>query len=95
MRRNFWKAALISFAAYTGAVMMGVWGDFRFTLFAVPALQFTWTLFCLVRLIQLRAVGGHKQDAPVYDREGYGFALGGSVSSLALLGAIVVLSQVW
>ncbi|HSB15629.1 MAG TPA: hypothetical protein VLE22_14315 [Bryobacteraceae bacterium] len=94
MRRNFWKATLISLGAYTIALLMGFWGDFRFTLFAVPALQVTWTLFCVIRIIQLRIGGGHKPDAPPYDRASYGFALGGSISSFALLAVIVVLTQV-
>ena len=95
MQRNFWKACLISLGAYAGALLMGFGGDFRFTLFAVPALQITWTLFCVVRLVQLRIGGGHKPDAEPYDRESYGFALGGSTSSLSLLVVMVVLSQIW
>ena len=93
MRRNFWKATLISLIAYTVAVLGGFWGDFRFTLFAVPMVQITWTLFCLVRFIQLRHGGGHKTDAPLYDRESYGFSLGGLISSSVLLAVVVVLSQ--
>lgn len=93
MRRNFWKATLISVAAYTAALLMGFWGDFRFTLFAVAALQVTWTLFCVIGVIQLRLGGGHKRDAQPYDRESYGLALGGSISSCALLVAMVVLTQ--
>jgi hypothetical protein len=79
---------------YTGALLLGFWGDFRLTLFAVLALQVTWTLFCLIRIVQLRIGGGHKPDALPSDRESYGFALGGSISSLTLLAAIVVLTQV-
>lgn len=85
---------LISLGAYTVALLMGFWGDFRVTLFAVLALQVTWTLFCVVRIIQLRIGGGHKPDAPLDDRDSYGFALGGSISSFALLGVMVVLTQV-
>ena len=94
MRRNFWKGTAISLGAYAGALFVGFWVDFRFTLFSVLALQVTWTLFCVFRAMQLRYEGGHKPDAEAYVREGYGFALGGLISSLTLLGAIVVLSQV-
>jgi hypothetical protein len=94
MLRNFWKATLISLGAYTVALLMGFWVDFRFTLFAVLALQVTWTLFCVIRTIQLRIGSGHKPDAPPYDRDSYGFALGGLISSFALLGVIVILTQV-
>jgi hypothetical protein len=93
MRRNFCKATLISLAAYTAAVLIGLWVDFRLTLFVVLALQVTWTLFCLIRLFQLRRAGAHKPDAPPYDRESYGFALGGSISSFVLLAVAVVFSQ--
>lgn len=94
MRRNFWKAAAISLGAYTAALLMGFWGDFRFTLFAVLALQVTWTLFCLIRVIQLHIGGGHELHVQPYDQESYGFALGGSTSSIAMLVVIVVLTQV-
>ena len=93
MRRNFSKATLISIAAYTTAVLTGFLVDFRLTMFAVPALLVTWTLFCTIRAIQLRFGGAHQSDAQSYDRESYGFALGGSLSSFVLLSAIVVLSQ--
>jgi len=94
MKRNFWKAALISIAAYTIAGLIGVCGDFRYAAFAIVALQATWTLFCMIRLIQLRRGGAYKPDAPSYDRDGYGFALGGATSSFALLAVVVVLTQV-
>jgi hypothetical protein len=93
MQRNFWKAALISMAAYTAAVLIGFLIDFRLTAFAVAALLITWTLFCIVRTIQLRLRGAHKTDAPLYDRETFGFFFGGLISSIAALIAIVVLSQ--
>ena len=48
MLRNFWKAALISLAAYVAAVLIGFWVGFQFTLFAVAVLQITWTLFCVI-----------------------------------------------
>ena len=92
MRWDFWKATLISLAAYTAVVLMGFLVDFRFTLFAVPVLQI-WTLFCIIRIFQLRRGGAHRADAMPYDRESYGFALGGLISSLILLLVLVVLSQ--
>jgi ribose/xylose/arabinose/galactoside ABC-type transport system permease subunit len=94
MLRNFWKATLMSLAVYATAILIGFWGGFQITLFAVPVFQITWTLFCVMRIIQLRRGGGHKADAPQYDRESYGFALGGLVSSTALLVVLVVLTQV-
>jgi hypothetical protein len=93
MWRNFWKATLISLAAYGMAVLIGFLFDFRLTMFAVPALLFTWTLFCTLRAIQLRFGGAHQPGALSCDRESYGFALGGSVSSFVLLSTLVVLSQ--
>jgi uncharacterized membrane protein YhaH (DUF805 family) len=93
MRRNFWKAVLISLAANIAAILIGFGAGFQYTLFLVVALQLTWTLFCVIRLIQLRRTGGHKPDAPEYDQESYGFALGGSISAFALLLVMVVLSQ--
>lgn len=93
MQWNFWKATLISAAAYSAAVVIGFVFDFRLTVFAVPALFGTWTLFCTVRAIQLRLGGAHKPDALACDRDSYGFALGGAVSSLVLVSAIVALSQ--
>jgi hypothetical protein len=94
MGRNFWKATLVSVAAYAAALLIGFWGDFRFTLFAVPALQVTWTLFCVIQVVRLRLRGGHKLDAAADEREEYGFALGGALSSITFLAAIVVLTQV-
>src|SRR3954466_15825062 len=93
MRRNFGKATLISAASYSGAVLLGFLVDFRLTGFIVPALFVSWTMFCTIRAIQLRLRGAQKPDAPSYDRESYGFALGGSVSSVILLLVIVALSQ--
>lgn len=94
MRRNFWKATAVSAAAYAGALLLGFLIDFRLTLFLLLALQFTWTLFCAIRTVQLRLRGGHCPDAEVWQREGYGFALGGCVSSLVLLAAAVIMTQV-
>lgn len=93
MRRNFCKATLISLAAYIAAVLIGFGVGFQYTLFVVALLQVSWTLFCLIRVIQLRRSGGHGADAPDYDQESYGFALGGSISSIALLLVMIVLSQ--
>ena len=93
MQRSFWKAVLISTAAYAAAVLIGFIAGFRLTLFAVPTLFATWTLFCIFRAVQLRLAGSHKPGALPCDRESYAFALGGLVSSFVLLGAIVVLSQ--
>jgi hypothetical protein len=93
MRPSFWKATLISLAAYTAAILIGFLAGFQFTLVAVPLLQVTWTLFCAIRIVQLRRGGGHKPGATQYDRESYGFALGGWISSVALLAVVVVLTQ--
>jgi hypothetical protein len=94
MQRNFWKASLVSLAAYPAGIVIGFWSGFRFLLFAVPVFQIVWTLFCVVRIVELRRGGGHKADAPQSDRESYGFALGGSVSSAALLVVLVILTQI-
>jgi hypothetical protein len=94
MLRNFWKASAISLAAYLGALLLGFAVDFRFTLFCLLALQVTWTLFCLFRVIQLRFAGAFKVAAESFEREAYGFALGGSTSSILLLALMVVLAQV-
>lgn len=76
-----------------GALLAGFGIDFRLTLFAVLGLQGTWTAYCVIRLFQLRLAGGHKPEAPLDERESYGFALGGAISSAVLLAAMVVLSQ--
>ena len=47
------------------AGLIGVWGDFRYTAFAIVALQVTWTLFCIIRLIQLRRGGADKDRRAV------------------------------
>jgi hypothetical protein len=93
MRRDFWKGTLISIGAYTAAVCLGFLVDFRLTLFLVPALSVTWTLFCTIRAIQLRLRGAQKATAPSADRESYAFALGGSMSSIVSLLTVVILSQ--
>ena len=93
MRLHFLKATLSSLAAYTAAILIGFLAGFQFTLFAALLLQVTWTLFCVIRVFQLRHSGGHNPCATQYDRESYGFALGGSISSVALLAVFVVLTQ--
>ena len=93
MRRNFGTATLISTALYSGAVLLGFLIDFRLTGLIVPALFVSWTTFCTIRAIQLRLRGSQKANAPSFDRESYGFALGGCVSSFVLLLAIIALSQ--
>lgn len=93
MRRDFWKATVISLAAYITAILIGFGAGFQYTFFLVVALQVTWTPFCLIRVIQLWRTGGNRPDAPDYDQESYGFALGGFISSAVLLLVMIVLSQ--
>jgi uncharacterized membrane protein YdfJ with MMPL/SSD domain len=93
MRRSFWKATLISLAAYITVILIGFGAGFQYTLFLIAALQVSWTPFCAIRAIQLRRRGGHRADAPEYDQESYRFALGGALSSIALLLVTVVLTQ--
>ncbi|MEN6602898.1 MAG: hypothetical protein ABFD86_10830 [Bryobacteraceae bacterium] len=93
MQRSFRKATLISLAVYAAAVLMGFWGGFQITLFVVPVFQIIWTLFCVIRIVQLRRDGAYKTDAPQHDRESYGFWSGGLVSSTALFVVIVILTQ--
>jgi hypothetical protein len=94
VRRASFKGASVSLAVYVAALALGFLVDFRLTLFAIPAIQVTWTLFCIVRAIQLRVRGAHRPKALSFDREDYGFAIGGFVSSVALLLIVVVLTQV-
>ena len=94
MRRNFWIATAISLGCYAGAIVAGFVVSFRLTLFLLVALQVTWTLFCVLRLIQLRLGGAHRHDAEPFERGDYAFALGGSVVSITLLAAIVVATQI-
>ncbi len=93
MRRSFWIATFVFLAAYAAAVLIGFWGGFQATLLAIPAFQIAWVLLGVIRIVQLRREGGHKQDAPLYERQSYGFWLGGLVSSTASLAVLVVLSQ--
>jgi len=81
MRRQFWKACLVVLAGYTAILLMGFW----YALFAIPALQAVWGAFCVVRLTQLFRGGAHRAGAPEWDRESFGFALGGLVSSCSFL----------
>jgi hypothetical protein len=94
MRRNFWTGAAISLACYGGAILVGFLLAFPLTFFVLVALQVTWTPFCLVRVIQLRLRGAHRTFGDPFDRGGYDFALGGALSSVAFLCAIVVFTQV-
>jgi hypothetical protein len=91
---NFWKACLISLAAYGTAIVSGFWLSFEFTLFAILALQVVWTAFCGIRVIQLRRCAGRHREIVASDRESYGFSLGGLISSCALLLVVVVATQV-
>jgi hypothetical protein len=93
MRRNFWKAVAISLAAYAGALTLGYLIDFRVSLFSLLAVQITWTLFCVVRVVQLRLRGAHSPAAQPFEREDYEFAAGGSISSIVLLVVMVILTQ--
>ena len=92
MPSSFWKAAGISVAAFAAALLSGFVVDFRLALFLIVAIQLTWTLFCLCRVVGLY-IERSRRDRPPYDREGYWFALGGATTSIGLLLAAVVLSQ--
>lgn len=94
MRRDFWKASLISLLVYTLAILLGIWIDLRVTLLVIPVFQLAWMTFCSARIIQLRRSGGHEVDALPDERASYDFSVGGLVSSCVMLLAIVVLSQV-
>ena len=93
MQRNLWKASLISIAVYAFAVLMGLWAGFRFTLAVVPVFQILWTLFCTIRIVQLRRSGGHKAGALADEQADYGFWVGGSISSCTLFVVLLVLTQ--
>ena len=82
---GIWQATFVSALAYGAAVLFGLWIGLWLTLAAIPVFQVVWTLFCGVRLLQLR-----RSES---ERESYGFALGGLVSSFALLVLAVVASQ--
>jgi hypothetical protein len=92
IRRKFWKATAISFAAYAFALPIRFGVDLRLALFVVLALQATWTLLCVARLAQLRLGRSYRSEPEPYEREDYGFALGGAVSSVALFIIVVVLT---
>lgn len=68
---------MISIAGYAAIVLMGFW----FAVIAAPVFQVVWGGFCAIRLVQIVRGGGHKRSAPEWDRESYGFALGGLISS--------------
>jgi hypothetical protein len=93
MRSAFWKASLLSLTGYAAAILIGLWIGLWFTLGAVAVLQTVWALFCGVRLLQSVHSGGHRSGAPVWERETFGFALGGLISSCALLLLLVAASQ--
>ncbi len=93
MKRNFWKATSISLAALVAAVLVGFWGGFQYALFFIPVFQLSWLSFCVVRTVQLRRAGAHKPGALDCDRESYGFALGGAISSTAMLLVALILTQ--
>jgi len=77
-----------------GRSLDAILGRFSDNAFVVPVFHITWTLFCVIRIVQLRRDGAHKADAQQYGRESYGFWPGGLVSSMALFGVIVMLTQV-
>jgi hypothetical protein len=93
MRNNFFKATLISFGACAIAGMVAVLGGFPYALFLLPTFQLLWAAFCFIRIIQLRRIAANPAAATQYDRDSYGFALGGAISSAVLLLALVVLTQ--
>ncbi len=92
MWAKFWKASLISLAAYAAVILLAVWLGLWIALF-VPALQLVWASVCIVRVIQLRRSGIHRADALIIDREDYEFYVGSLTSSSVLLGLLVVWSQ--
>jgi hypothetical protein len=73
---------------------LGLWSGLWFTLLIVPPLQIAWTIFCLIRIVQLRRSLRDRQNTPQSDRDSFGFSLGGLVSSCALFLFLVVLTQV-
>jgi hypothetical protein len=78
---EFRNACLIVLAGFIALIMMGSW----YALFAIPILLIAWDAFCIIRLILLCRRGAHKSGAPEWDRESFGFALGGLISSCVLL----------
>ncbi len=90
----FWKAALISLAGYATGILTGAWIGFWFAAGAILVFQTGWGLFCGIRLVQLTHSCGYRADAPEWDRQSFGFALGGILSSCFLLLLLVVYSQV-
>lgn len=94
MVASFWRAALISLAGYAFAVLTGIWIGLWFTLAAVTVLQTTWSLFCIIRLVQLLRCGAYRKTAVEYDRASLGFAIGGLLSSCLLFLLLIVWSQI-
>jgi hypothetical protein len=74
---QFWKASFMVLAGYVVPFLLGVW-------FAIPVLQIVWVAFCIVRLAQLCRRSAYKKDAPSWDRESFGFALGGTLCSFGI-----------
>jgi hypothetical protein len=94
MMTSFWKAALASLFGYVLIVITGIWIGLWFILAAVPVLQISWSLFCVIRLVQLWRCGAPRKTAVESDRESFGFALGGLLSSCVLCFLLIVWSQV-
>jgi hypothetical protein len=51
-----------SFTAYAIAVVLGFWVDFRLTMVMMLPLQLNWTLFYVIRVIQLRHCGAKSSE---------------------------------
>ena len=94
MRRGFLEATAVSAGAYCVSILLGFWIDFRLAFAALALLQITWTLFCVVNTARLRIRGANAKEAEPEDRRDYGFALGGTISSVVLMMAVVVLTQI-
>lgn len=88
IRVGLWKGSLVSLGVYAAAVLLGIAIGLWFIVAAVPVFQVAWSLFCGVRILQLR-----RASQTGYERESYGFALGGLISSFVLLASLVVASQ--
>jgi hypothetical protein len=86
---GFWKGGLASLAAYAAAVGLGIAAGLWITLAVIPVFQCVWTVFCGLRMLQLR----RERLRNECDRESYGFAVGGLVWSFVLLASAVVASQ--
>jgi len=87
------KATFVSLAAYALAVLIGLSIGLWFTLGAVPVFQVAWCLFCTIRLVQLWRSRAYEKAALAYDRESFGFALGGLLSSCLLFTLLAAWTQ--